>query len=108
MVLKELVTKCNDDLRELKQHAESTRENPTLIRVIDILISLTDLDRSEEFAAAENRPALVPSKSAGPAEPCEHKVTDLYGRCKQCGECQHTNEKNGTCITCGEPVEMPA
>jgi len=107
MVLKELVTKCNEDLRELRGQAYS--ESPALVKVIDILISLTDLDASEAAqTATENKPALVPSKSAEPAAPCEHTVTDLYGRCKQCGECQHTNEKNGTCITCGESVDVPA
>lgn len=106
MVLKELVTSCNEELREIQQQAESNRENPTLLRVIDILLRLTALDGSEE-SPAENRPALVPSKSAesaAPAVDCPHAVPDLYGRCKQCGKCLHTNEKNGTCITCGEEV----
>jgi hypothetical protein len=103
MVQKELVDSIHEKLVKEYDEAVRAKENPRLLSLMETLIALTDTnpDGPTKPVAETPAPVVVPPKSAGP---CQHKVVDIYGKCKQCGQCQHNNVRGGICLTCDQPV----
>lgn len=74
-----------------------------LLRVIDNVLKLTTISEPEQEQAFRHTESAV-EVAASAVGPCKHKVVTVYGKCKDCGECLHTNVKNGTCLTCDKVI----
>lgn len=108
MVQREVVKSVYDDLKALYGELKANRENPHIIRVVQNLLRLTSLGEdeateTEEQAVKETSEAAPPATLS--AEDCPHKVSDIYGRCMECGTCQHTQIRDGFCVTCGNEAD---
>lgn len=106
MVEKELVQNTYDELKVLIDECERHKENPRIIKLARLLLRLCNL--SGEMEETQEPTEVVTSAPAAidPAN-CPHKVTDLYGRCKDCKRCTHPTAqvRNGTCMTCDMVLE---
>jgi hypothetical protein len=104
MVQRETVSAVFQDLKTLRDELKRNRENPHMIRICENLMKLTSLGEKDEAAeleaAAEAESSKVIEMVKKSAVDCEHKATDIYGRCVECKECQHTNTRSGVCLTC--------
>lgn len=132
----ELVQGINKDLYELRAMAAS--ESPVILRLVDMLIKLTDPFAADEPAPAAPAPAAVipepackhehieqgictqcggvlPSLQTGepaqqlPLAACPHSRISPYGVCLDCGTCLHTfRNGSGICNQCGEQAPVEA
>lgn len=108
MVMKELVADVNRELTLLIEECQFNHENPRLIRLAEQLHRLTNI---ADDAGADNVTTAQPQAEMTTAQEqinpatCAHKILNIYGVCSTCGKCQHTQVRDGFCITCGE--EMP-
>lgn len=105
MVDENIVNEVYRELRALKDEAERGRENPIVVRIIDVLLRLTRLDAGEPETAQESAEENPEGQSEPAKGPCKHEHLSTFGRCQSCGECQHTNVRAGTCLTCDKEIE---
>lgn len=105
MVDENLVASVNKDLRSLLAEAQAQKENPRLIRVIQNLVKLTNVDGEmlPEDHAAANADEALEAEAAPTTENCAHAF-NAYGKCAKCGECQHQTVRNGVCLVCDAEV----
>jgi hypothetical protein len=121
MMLIELVKDVHNNLQQLRGEI-SARNGVVLdadvVRLLDEFIRLSDVDYTEEEKAQgetavnviEAEPTRMVTSSfrgADNAGNCPHKIVDIYGKCRACGECTHTNVKAGVCLTC-DKIIVPA
>ena len=105
MVTENVVREVYNELRQLKAEAETNKENPRLVRLMDLSLRLTRLDAGEpEAEQPEQSKSAEPETVAESPGECEHKHISIFGRCQDCGQCLHTDVRNGTCLTCDAQV----
>lgn len=112
MVMEELVQSVDKELAALEDECKANRENPRLLKLIEQMRRLTNVnsDGSEKAPAKSETESLdidAPAQNQAvkntPAN-CPHKAVNIYGQCLGCGKCQHTQTRNGICNTCGATV----
>lgn len=108
MVLEKTVADVHANLMALHDEAVRGHENPLIVRLLEQMMRLTNMDA--EGTQVQTEPdAVEPEDERTEAAPCKHPIVSIYGKCQQCGECQHTNVHGGVCLTCNEPIsEVPA
>ena len=97
-----MMNEVNSELNAMADEMVRQRENPRVIRVVQLLAKLThtgENQQQETQAAAD-----VQARAAAQPEAEEHQhVFNVYGRC-HCGFCQHLKVVGGTCLVCDKPV----
>ncbi len=96
MADKKLLDSTNAELKQMAEEGKRHKENPRLIRLIELMATLTNTGSQEPEAAAAEEP------QAAEPEPHQHAY-NAFGRCP-CGDCQHPKVVGGVCLTCDQNV----
>jgi hypothetical protein len=103
----EVVNRVNAELNEMLAEASRMRENPRIIRVMQLLAQLTHTGENAQHELGEvAHDAESVAAAAASAAAIEAKHThswNVFGRCA-CGVCQHLTVRDGVCVTCDEKV----
>lgn len=131
MMTEDLVRDVNDKLEALKKKAISVKADPMFVELIHQMMRVTNVDNAKTISETAGGLDVVQTEgqshdehylgrgvthqTAAPPESgfrkpsaaadCAHQNQDPFGRCKDCGQCQHIKVVGGTCITCDAAVD---